>query len=394
MQFNAVISNVHHPEYGVMTIPFPIPSEQYDDIVEMLKELEIGNAVKRDCGVDEVRDGWTVLKQLERTTVNLDELDYLAKRLDSFDEYEAVQFQAAAAKLGLHGVEELINLTFCCQEATVITDFSNLDKVGRIHYLTLGGGASLDEMQGMDFRATAKALIDHEVGSITPFGVIYENGMEMSNAYDGRNFPEYRYADCLMVLEMRSRFSTEDSPGTYLQLPMTQIQIYRTMLRAGIDSYDDISLSFMESEFPEEVDVALDFRYESLGSLNNMCEAISALEQSDREKLGAAVMFAKPDCANEITELAKNLELFDFIPKVSTPEEYGKYMIIESGHFEYDENLVGYIDFARYGADRMEKEYGAFTDRGYISYHGTLSLDELMFGNQGERLDMQMGYME
>lgn len=394
MQFNAVISNVHHPEYGVMTIPFPIPSEQYDDIVEMLNALEIGDAVKRDCGVDEVRDGWPVLKQLERTTVNLDELDYLAKRLDSFDEYEAVQFQAATAKLGIHGAAELINLTFCCQEATVITDFSNLDKVGRRHYLTLGGGASMDEMQGIDFQATAKALIDHEVGSITPFGVIYENGMEMSNAYNGRSFPEYRYADCLMVLEMRSRFATEVNPSTYLYLPMTKSQIERTMHRAGIDSYDDMSLSFMESEFPEEVDVALDFRYESLGSLNNMCEAISALEQSDREKLGAAVVFAKPDCANEITELAKNLELFDFIPKVRTREEYGKYMIIESGHFEYDENLVGYFDFARYGADRMEKEYGAFTDRGYISYHGTLSIDELMFGNQGERLDMQMGYME
>ena len=30
MQSRAVLSNAQHPEYGVVTIPFPIPAEQYD----------------------------------------------------------------------------------------------------------------------------------------------------------------------------------------------------------------------------------------------------------------------------------------------------------------------------------------------------------------------------
>ena len=38
--------------------------------------------------------------------------------------------------------------------------------------------------------------------------------------------------------------------------------------------------------------------------------------------------------------LAENLELFDFVPGVHTPEEYGRYMIQQSGRFEYDENLA------------------------------------------------------
>ena len=41
----------------------------------------------------------------------------------------------------------------------------------------------------------------------------------------------------------------------------------------------------------------------------------------------------------------------------------------------------------------MKNEFGMFTDRGYISYHGTLSLDELMFGSHGERTDHIMGGM-
>ena len=43
---------------------------------------------------------------------NVDELDYLAKRLDGFDKDEGLQFQAMASVLGLSDIKDLINLTF------------------------------------------------------------------------------------------------------------------------------------------------------------------------------------------------------------------------------------------------------------------------------------------
>ena len=66
-------------------------------------------------------------------------------------------------------------------------------------------------------------------------------------------------------------------------------------------------------------------------------------------------------------------------------------MIQESGHFEYDENLEQYYDYAKYAEQRMAEEYGAFSDYGYIAYKGFISLEELMAGNQSERIDFQMG---
>lgn len=95
----------------------------------------------------------------------------------------------------------------------------------------------------------------------------------------------------------------------------------------------------------------------------------------------------------QVQHLAEQLDLFDFTPGTHSAADYGRYMIMESGHFEYDENLASYYDFAKYGQERMEHEYGEFTDRGYISYHGTLSLDELMFGSQVERMDHVIGGM-
>jgi hypothetical protein len=123
-----------------------------------------------------------------------------------------------ASRLDLHGVDEFINLTFCCQEVTVVTDFNNLESLGRRHYLTLGGGASMEEMQGKDFRSVALALLDGEVGRVTPYGVVYDNGFEMSQLYDGRNFPEYCYEDCIMEVEMSSRVCVGRQSGN-LPLP-------------------------------------------------------------------------------------------------------------------------------------------------------------------------------
>ena len=49
MMFQAVLSNRDHPEYGVATIPFPIPRDQYAHCMELLAALEIGDTVKVDC---------------------------------------------------------------------------------------------------------------------------------------------------------------------------------------------------------------------------------------------------------------------------------------------------------------------------------------------------------
>ena len=73
----AVLSNANHPEYGVVTIPFPIPREQFDHCIELVEALEIGNTSAQDCHVDEIRSVWPVLNRLEGKVVNLDELDYL-----------------------------------------------------------------------------------------------------------------------------------------------------------------------------------------------------------------------------------------------------------------------------------------------------------------------------
>ena len=176
----AVLSNAQHPEYGQMTISFPIPNDQYDQTIEMLQTMDLGFSRNRDCKVDDLDSSYSVLRALTDTMVNVDQLDYLAKRLDSFVESEAAQFQAMAHRLDLAHIKDLINLTFCCQRATVITDFSDLDAIGRAHYMNLHDGcAASEELADLDGHETALLLIDSGAGTVTPYGVDYYNGMKL-----------------------------------------------------------------------------------------------------------------------------------------------------------------------------------------------------------------------
>ena len=386
----AVLSNPSHPEYGVATIPFPIPHDQYARCMELLEALEIGDAVKADCKVEKIDSFYTVLKRTEMLTVNVEELNYLAKRLDSFDTGEAAQFQAMAHKLELFELKDLINLTFCCQQATVITDFSDISAVGRNHYMNLhGGSARVDELEALDGVETARQLIENGNGAVTPYGVVYDNGMKLEPVYDGRFFLCYYYEPNAITVAVTSKAEPEDTNHiTWLFLPMVQEEIDRTLLRGGITDPADIRLRLEDTQLPDEADVLLDMEQESLADLNALAQATDALSSDDMEKLGAVVMLAKPQNAEQIKNLAENLDLFDFALGAHTPVEYGKYMIQQSGRFEYDENLDEFYDYEKYGLQRMGEEDGMFTDRGYIAYKGYTSLAEIMDGSQSSHMEM------
>ena len=390
MMIQAVLSNPNHPEYGVATIPFPIPRGQYAHCMELLEALEIGDAVKADCKVEKIDSFYTVLKRTEMLTVNVEELNYLAKRLDSFDTGEAAQFQAMAHKLELFELEDLINLTFCCQQATVITDFSDISAVGRNHYMNLhGGSARVDELEALDGVETARQLIENGNGAVTPYGVVYDNGMKLEPVYDGRFFPCYYYEPNAITVAVTSKAEPEDTEHiTWLFLSMTQEEIGRALQRAGITDPSEIRLRLEDSQFPNEVDVLLDMEYETLSDLNELAAATDGLSKADMEKLGAVVTLAEPKSAAQIKNLVESLDLFDFAPGVHTPQDYGKYMIRQSGRFDYDENLDAFYDYEKYGTERMNEEDGMFTDRGYVAYKGYYSMEEVMNGSQSSRMEM------
>lgn len=149
-----------------------------------------------------------------------------------------------------------------------------------------------------------------------------------------------------------------------------------------------------KQDLPPFVRGILDRGQEGPESREAVRAAIAGLDAAEREKLDAVIRLAEPESGEEICRLAEHLEQFDFISDVQTLEEYGEYMIQESGQFLYDENLREVYDYRLFGEIWTAREQGEFTDTGYVVYHGVQSLEELMRpGPEQQTKGMEMGGM-
>ena len=353
MIFKATLSGQASPGYGQATIHFPIPDSDYDLVIRMLEDIGVGSPTAQDCRVVGLEGLYPTLKRLNGQAINVDELDYLAKRLDSFSDGEDAQFEAMAFKLNLSSIKDFINLTFCCQQATVITNFSDLERVGKSHALTINGGAMpAAEYDQVDGRMAALDLIQNKAGTITPYGVADDNGLELEPLYDGRHFPAYLYDPPLIELEIRS--GPERTVAGYLYLPCPDTQLQRTLARAG--SGGGFHLSMITDDLPPQVSAAVSLARDSLDEINGLCRAIEPLTTAQRNKLEAVVLLARPQYASEVRKLAENLDQFDFMARPLTQE----------------------TDIA-------------LTELGCVAYHGSVTLEELMRDNPAEQHQQEMG---
>ena len=210
--FKASLENNNIPELGTVTVEFPIPEAQYEETIRALNGIQSGAVVEQDCFVADIGTAdCPALERLIGTMANVDELDWLGKQLESFDRYELLQFNAAVERFGLSAADELIDLSFCARDVTVVSDFNDLELVGKRHYLTVHGACDSEELENLDGKETALALISGQPGYVTQFGVVYDNGMKLEQAYDRKHLPPIWMAENC-ILELKIRVTGEDDP--------------------------------------------------------------------------------------------------------------------------------------------------------------------------------------
>ena len=188
--FEAKLKSRSQPKLGALAVTFPIPEERYENVILALQNLQIGDVRKQDCCIESIRaPDCPALLRMTNTMAKVDELDWLGKQLESFDRYELLQFNAAVERFGLSAADELIDLSFCAREVTVISDFTDLEKTGKRHYLTVHGACDSEELENLDGKETALALISGQPGYVTRYGVVYDNGIKLIDCY-GEKMPE------------------------------------------------------------------------------------------------------------------------------------------------------------------------------------------------------------
>jgi hypothetical protein len=303
---------------------------------------------------------------LSDKTVNLDELNFLMKRLDSFDQKELATFYAAAYAEKAETMTELINLSFNTHCYSLVADFSDLNAVGRQMYLTEQMAVSTEELASLDGRKYFESMIAKNPNPvITPYGVVYRNSNQTVQTYDGKNFPYYQYENTPITLLLSAQNRSE-----YLYLPMEQSEMNKALERLGAKSLEESHWQVEEHNIPDNLADMVVKDQSDLYALNQFAKIFKEMGQREVISLSELAAFVKITKAGELKTLAGCMYEFESFPDIHTSEKYGKYMICESGRFEYDDNLEDYIDFNAYGKDKIGRETGAFTSKGYLLYHG------------------------
>lgn len=328
--------------------------------------LALPNDAGTQIRVDHSHNNPQVDALLAGKEVRLDELNYLMKRLDSFDEGEMNTFCAAASGQKLSSLKDMINLTFNIHCYSLVDDFSDLDRLGKNLYLNFMGSVPTKEFSEFDGKAyVEKIMAENMQPLVTHYGLIYENGNQPQQVYNGRTFPAYWYEPNPITLGITYKGDTE-----YLYLPVEKSELDKALQRLDAESLDAVTWSVEEHSLPENLTNMVIREQFGYSALNQFAAVFKNMGNREVTALSELAAFAKITTSEQLKTLADCMYEFESFPGIHTAEEYGRYMICESGHFEYDENLADYIDFRAYGQDKISRETGAFTDRGYLLYHG------------------------
>ena len=118
---------------------------------------------------------------------NLDELNYLARRMESFDTLEYDQFLIGISKLDSKEVKNLINLTFNLHHFTLCQDVSSYGKIGRAYVLNTEGSVPAYDEDDPKYAAIGKELIDRGLAQITAKGLLmYKKLLGYKKGEDGK----------------------------------------------------------------------------------------------------------------------------------------------------------------------------------------------------------------
>lgn len=135
------------------------------------------------------------LSFLKDRLVNLDELNYLAKRMDSFFGDEETQFFEAIKLEHFTGMKDLINMTFNLDKYTLIKDVSDMGKVGREYLLNTEGCIPAHDEDNPKYAQIGRELLRSGRGIFTEHGLLFpDQNRPFEELYNGKTFPAYIYA--------------------------------------------------------------------------------------------------------------------------------------------------------------------------------------------------------
>ena len=331
-----------------------------------------------------------VLSIIEGRRVNLDEMNYLAKRLDSFIDDEMDQFGIAIEQTKPDSLKDLINLTFNLEKFTLIKDISDMTTVGRNYVLNTEGAIPADSRYDEKYAQIGRELLSSGRGIITEKGLLFIEDKPLDEYYDGQVFPYYAYNSSILELEIEYNGKSE-----MVFLPDSNLAVDKAVKRLGAQDLEDcdINLDISNPNFERLFDTFKEvLENDGIIALNSVLKTIDNYG-IDPKQLAALIEYACATSANDIKVLMDNIDDFELITDIDYGDydDVGRFFINTFDDYELSEDLEDFFDFYEFGEYISDEKSGRFVSDGFIYYDGYNSVEEIMDQLDSADNSMRMG---
>ena len=359
--FAAFITNLGKYNEGELVgewVKFPTTAEE---LKEVFKRIGIGQKddfgqpyeewfiTDYDCYVDGLYDK---LGEYE----NLDELNYLASKLDEMSDSEYAQFQAGM-EMGDHcgSLQEIINLTENLDCYEVYPDIHDYDDLGRYYIEELEVMQVPEHLQNyIDYEAYGRDVAMDENGSFTDQGYVRDTGDRFCEYYDGErgsipdeyrvmtfqdDLPEEEKSEWAMDIAFdMDEFFRQNDPQYAAEHPEAHAakeEIYESLMAGRISALDEKLAALgqtQEDYLPSEIEKFKDATgYEEFLDFDP-AEVKAALEDPDRSRVDemlAAAEKAEREYAAEAAAYAQTPAAIVEQARAARDEPVGSFSIYQ-----------------------------------------------------------------
>ena len=316
------------------------------------------------------------------TFVNLDEINYLAKRMDSFDGKETKCFLAAVETGKYRSTKDLINLTFNLNCYTLICGVSDLKEVGYNRILSSKICIAKDELEKIDLEKVGRDLLSSGKGIPTHHGLLFENeNAQFEEVYKGKGFPPYYYTGGEVMGVAIEKNGEQD----YIYFPCEETEIERALKRIGAERMEECekTVDFVAGGVEWEKCFDKLLQENDTESVNAIAKAICRLSMSADGieeslcKLSAVAEYAGVGLeeTGKVILLAQQLDEFGYYREIGDDETLGR-TLKEQEFCDIPESMDKYMDYGGYARDFLEENGGRYTKAGdavYLKNEATLS---------------------
>lgn len=377
------------------TAKLPCFEEKIQQICDELGDFNRANTKVLVKSVDDKQFNPIIAKN----AIVLDELNYLEQRLDNLQPEELQTFYATAEAKSYQSCYDLINLTFNLHCYSLIDSSKDSVVLGRELFQKEQLLYTKQEVNWLNSEKYLADLMNRGKPWETSLGLLYPNKNNPTTVDDGENFPLYSHGSSCIEVTLRYQDPKNKTRSELLYLPYTGSDLNKIMERMGTTNRNKVRVTDIHVIIPKKYNVLNDLDLSQIRTADDL-DALSELaEYYERTNCHTSydlkfyveqLEIVTVEQVNQVSAALLSKEL-EFIPHVSTPQEYGHFLFSEQQATRNEPEFTPFMDFEGYGNSKLEGKTVVTSDQGMMIYgEDSVCMVQLLENFEQEQADTQM----